>query len=583
MTTTVFNPTTGRYVTTVTAAAAKQVAQGSPKTVAGTKVPLSALSNNTTKVSISAQAQQMALGGLPMSLSEFASKLPLSNEALRQLPPIRLLLNSNLSELTVPTISAGVQTALQTLASDAGGKKIAAIQIGTGTTQTLDLTTLAAVPPNLLKIVANPLSVDLPAAPDTLITQLPAATLSKLKTLGQANKIVRATINGENPALNVQASSVSALGANILARLSNKITVEARPATLKGAWEDIRLLNNFSDVTLEVDNSIDPTSGFQASLPSGSVSLRYDQFVAGFGVASNIAAKSVPSSFGTTVQDRAGTATQGERQSALIFGSFNDGDEFDLAIAPPGGNVMHVKVGPLNVGEGASPKEQAAAFLSAVKATLAASPAFSEGAVTASMTGNKITFDWQVPAPADGSLVSFTKVTAGKSTGPLKIDLTDVPAHRAKALTNYAQVKSLSITDTSSEVINNSDELTQLTKNGFIKDVFFTDSNDLQLSSSAVKRSVSVLGRVAGLQFSLKESPKDLLSYGSFTREAAMKLKGGVSLKGSLSDFITAREGLKALAAAGRLQELTVTQEGIKKTVKNPTAYDLAIMASYFS
>ncbi|NDA46826.1 MAG: hypothetical protein EBY21_06030, partial [Alphaproteobacteria bacterium] len=125
---------------------------------------------------------------------------------------------SELSQLDSPPLQAAAKSNLLSLV-DAG--KIVSLRTASAKTAKMTLDSMQSVDAKFLNLYAGSIALDLPVSKENVAATIDPAILSKIKTLGQVNKITSLTFGGNSPALNLTAADVTALGPNLWARYSS--------------------------------------------------------------------------------------------------------------------------------------------------------------------------------------------------------------------------------------------------------------------------------------------------------------------------------------------------------------------------
>jgi hypothetical protein len=197
---------------------------------------------------------------------------------------------SELSQLDSPPMSATAKSNLLSLIDD---KKIVSLRTANAKTAAMSLAGMQGMDTKILSLYSGAIALDIPANKENVASSIDPAVLTKIKTLGQANKITSLTFGGSNPVLNLKAADVTALGPNLWARYSslNPMSINDNATNLTKAenWESLRQLNNFRELNIKMDAGIPAgLDGKPAALSSAAdltklnMGLSYDQFVSGY-------------------------------------------------------------------------------------------------------------------------------------------------------------------------------------------------------------------------------------------------------------------------------------------------------------
>jgi hypothetical protein len=404
------------------------------------------------------------------------------------------------------------------------------------------------------------------------------AVLTKIKTLGQANKITSLTFGGAAPVLNLTAADITALGPNLWARYPSidPLKIEDKPANLTNAthWESLRQLNNFRELNIKMDMGLPLDANGKpyalasaADLSKLNMGLSYDQFISGYGLLKSIKPSSGNIAFGDPTKLVPGSATLPEQQSVPMSGSLLNGAEFDLKLKLPAqSEPVTLHIGPLNIPAGTPIEDRLDIFKSAIASEIANKQEFTDNngpLVQVSRNLNQLVFSYSRTDFADAThpFTATIKQTGAAIEDTLtKItDVTDVPPASVQTLAAYSEVRTVSLKGTSDFVLSSYDKLNAYASSGYVKKITLTDVGDIKVSAILANKSVPLIEKMDGKKFSISDKPFAPTSYANFTTNAAAKLSSSVDLNGSFLDIISSLDGLAALSAAGKLRSLNVS------------------------
>ena len=481
--------------------------------------------------------------------------------------------SSELAQLSSPPLSSAAKTNLLTLV-DAG--KIVSFRTSTIKTEAMNLASIRNVDSKLLNLYAGSIALDIPA--HDVAATIDPAVLTKIKTLGQANKITSLTFGGATPVLNLTAADITALGPNLWARYPSidPLKIEDKPANLTNAthWESLRQLNNFRELNIKMDMGLPLDANGKpyalasaADLSKLNMGLSYDQFISGYGLLKSIKPSSGNIAFGDPTKLVPGSATLPEQQSVPMSGSLLNGAEFDLKLKLPAqSEPVTLHIGPLNIPAGTPIEDRLDIFKSAIASEIANKQEFTDNngpLVQVSRNLNQLVFSYSRTDFADAThpFTATIKQTGAAIEDTLtKItDVTDVPPASVQTLASYSEVRTVSLKGTANFVLSSYDKLNTYASSGYIKKITLTDVGDIKVSAILANKSVPLIEKMDGKKFSISDKPFAPTSYANFTTNAAAKLSSSVDLNGSFLDIISSLDGLAALSAAGKLRSLNVS------------------------
>ncbi len=655
---TIYNPTTGRYVTAqaVSSNAKKMTSPAALKSkVGGQAVPLTPTATSV-KVSLSSAAQAVLAGATKLKVGELLAKFQDPKYSPTDLSGVSLYLNNSFSELMPPAVSAQDYKKVLNLLTAEGGRKLmdvranndAPVKMDVATftqlqadladptlaqagaskiaetffttanlaskpitvsgnpadvvkwyvpgatagswTQvtdaslpnTLDATgtvskTLASLPTALssasqikvevhssalMDVVGN-FSVDLPMGSGGVADGVDPAILARFKQMVESNKATRVTIDGQSSPVTMSPDTISALGPKMVARYSGKVTVDANAQTMMNPanWENLRLLNNFRDVTINLNTGVPASKTVLSSLSQATSQITYGQFVGGFNLLGSTSVQNAPVALEPTTYDAAA-----KTQKVLFSGLFSNGDTLQISLAKSGGAQQSLAVGPLTLAQGASPEQQASALVDSINTALANNSDFA--GISVARSGNELTFAWSGAAPSQTPPIAFIRATRVTEGAPsFGVELTDVPPSAAQSLTNYPQIYGVNVKGASDQLFMNSDRLNGLISNGFVKTIQLTDSGNVRVGAGQALRSIPLLQKIGGGKIVIADYPTSASSYANFTNAAAASLAGGIRIVASPSDILGSLSGLTALARMGKISTLTLTGTNGRQTV----------------
>lgn len=583
MSVTVYNPTTGRYVTTLStsAGAKKQASTAALKSKAGGQAAPLTPSLNSVKVSLSSSAKALLSGTVRYKLSELVTRLDDPKFSPNDLAGVTLYLDSDLKEITdLPT--ATYAKLLNLLTAD-GGRKLMDVRAANDVPVKLDGATYAKIQGDtaaraLLDVTSN-LALDLATGSDGIVaSDMNADTLIRFKQLIESNKATKVTIDGQASPVTLTPDVVQSLGAKTLARYPGKITVDADADSMLSTnnWESLRVLNNYRDIGINMSAGV-PSSA-TTSLSQAMSKLSYQQFIGGFNLVNAVAVKPEPIALEPTTFDAA-TSTQ----KVLLSGLFMNGDSVQMSVMAPDGVQTSLSVGPLVMPKGASAEQQAAALKTALQAALAnaAKTNTSLSQLSVTRTGNELSFTYSGTVPTQSPLVSFVGSSRATEGNPsFGVELTAVPPSAVESLTAYSQVYGLNVKGSADQLINNSDKLNKLISNGFVKTVQLIDaktgeaivapSGQLPLTAAQAARSIPLLEKVGAGIITISDNKSSPTSYAKFTNAAANNLVGGLRIVGTATEIQNSLQGMSALARMGKIATLVmIGNNGRQTTIDN--------------
>ncbi|MEN9709995.1 MAG: hypothetical protein RIQ68_2403 [Pseudomonadota bacterium] len=585
MTVTIYNPTTGRYVTTLTTSAGsqKQASTAALKSKAGGQAAPLTPSVNAVKVSLSSTAKSVLAGTTRYKLSELVTRLDDPKFSPNDLAGVTLYLDSDLKEIT--DLPSATYNKLLNLLTAQGGRKLMDVRAANDVPVKLDGATYAKIQSNpaaraLLDVTSN-LSLDLATGSDGRVaSDMNAATLTRFKELIESNKATKVTIDGQTSPVTLTPDVVQSLGAKTLARYPGKITVDANADSMLTAdnWENLRVLNNYRDIAINLGLGVPSSKVPIASLSQAMSKLSYQQFIGGFNLVNAVTVKPAPIALEPSTYD-----STTKTQKVLFSGLFMNGDSVQMSVTAPNGVQTALSVGPLVMPKGASAEQQGAALLASLQTALtnAAKTNTSLSQISVTRTGNELSFTYSGSVPVQTPLVSFAgsnRATEGAPT--FGVELTNVPPSAVESLTNYSQVYGLNVKGSADQLINNSDKLNKLISNGFVKTVQLIDAKSgepivapggqFSLTAAQAARSIPLLEKVGAGIISISDNKSAPSSYASFTNAAANNLVGGLRIVGTATEIQNSLQGLSALARMGKIATLVMTgNNGRQTTIDN--------------
>ncbi len=583
MSVTVYNPTTGRYVTTLTtsAGAKKQVSTAALKSKPGGQAAPLTPSVNSVKVSLSTTAQALLAGTVRYKLSELVTRLDDPKYSPSDLAGVTLYLDGDMKEIT--DLPAATYGKLLNLLTAEGGRKLMDVRAANDAPVKLDAATYATIQNNpsaraLLDVTSN-LSLDFATGSDgTIASSMPVATLTRFKEFIESNKATKVTIDGQASPVTLTPDVVQKLGAKTLARYPGKITVDANADSILTAnnWENLRVLNNYRDIAINLDLGV--PSAQTTSLSQAMSKLTYQQFIGGFNLVNAVSVKPAPIALEPTTYD-----STSKTQKVRFSGLFMNGDSVQLSVMAPNGVQTALSVGPLVMPKGASAEQQGAALHTAIQTALtnAAKTNTSLSQISVARTGNDLSFTYSGTVPSQTPLVSFSgssRATEGNPT--FGVELTNVPPSSVESLTTYSQVYGLNVKGSADQLINNSDKLNKLISNGFVKTVQLIDAKtgdpvvapggQFSLTAAQASRSIQMLEKVGPGIITISDKKASPSSYANFTNAAANNLVGGLRIVGSATEIQNSLQGLSALARMGKIATLVmIGNNGRQTTIDN--------------
>lgn len=586
MSVTVYNPSTRKYVTTLStsAGAKKQASTAALKSKAGGQAAPLAPSVNSVKVSLSTTAQALLAGTVRYKLSELVTRLDDPKYSPNDLAGVTLYLDGDMKEIT--NLPAATYGKLLNLLTAQGGRKLMDVRGANDAPVKLDAATYATIHNNsaaraLLDVTSN-LSLDFATGSDgTIGSGMPNATLTRFKEFIESNKATKVTIDGQASPVTVTPDVVQYLGAKTLARYPGKITVDANADSMltSNNWENLRVLNNYRDIAINLDLGV--PSAQTTSLSQAMSKLTYQQFIGGFNLVNAVSVKPAPIALEPTTY-----VSASKTQKALFSGLFMNGDSVQMSVMAPNGVQTALSVGPLVMPKGASAEQQGAALHSAIQTALtnAAKTNTSLSQLSVARTGNELSFTYSGNVPSltpPQTLVSFSgssRATEGNPT--FGVELNNVPPSSVESLTAYSQVYGLNVKGSSDQLINNSDKLNKLISNGFVKTVQLIDaksgdpivapSGQFSLTAAQASRSIQMLEKVGPGIISISDKKSSPSSYANFTNAAANNLVGGLRIVGSATEIQNSLQGLSALARMGKIATLVmIGNNGRQTTIDN--------------
>ncbi len=581
MSVTVYNATTGKYVTTLTTSggAQKQASTAALKSKVGGQAAPQTPSVTSVKVSLSSAAKAVLAGTVRYKLSELVARLDDPKFSPNDLAGVTLYLDSDLKEVT--DLPSTTYNKLLTLLTAQGGRKLMDVRANNDAPVKLDAATYAKIQadPNaraLLDVTSN-LSLDFASGSDGKVASgMASATLARFKQLIESNQATKITIDGQVSPVTVTPDVVQSLGAKALARYPGKITIDANAESMLNAnnWEDLRVLNNYRDIGINLSLGV-PSSKLPITQLSDAMSkLSYQQFIGGFNLVNNINVKPAPIALEPTTYD-----SSSKTQKVLFSGLFLNGDSVQMSVMAPNGVQTALSVGPLSMPKGASAEQQGAALRDGIEAAIAnaAKTNASLSQMSVTRTGNELSFAYSGTVPT-GSLVSFagsSRATEGNPT--FGVELTDVPPSAVESLTSYAQVYGLNVKGTADQLIGNSDKVNKLISNGFVKSVKLIDAKSGQpivapggqfsLTAAQAARSIPLLEKVGPGIITISDKKSSPSSYANFTNAAANNLVGGLRIVGTATEIQNSLQGLSALARMGKIATLVMTGTNGRQTI----------------
>ena len=581
MSVTVYNPTTGRYVTTLSTSAGsqKQASTAALKSKAGGQAAPLTPSANSVKVSLSTTAKALLAGTARYKLSELVARLDDPKFSPSDLSGVTLYLDSDLKEIT--DLPSATYDKLLNLLTAQGGRKLMDVRAANDVPVKLDEETYTKIQSDpdaraLLDVTSN-LSLDLATGADGRVaSDMNAATITRFKQLIESNKATKVTIDGQASPVTLTPDVVQSLGAKTLARYPGKITVDANSDTMltSANWENMRVLNNYRDIAINLSLGVPSSKVPIASLSQAMSKLTYQQFIGGFNLVNTVAVKPAPIALEPTTYD----ATS-KTQKVLFSGLFMNGDSVQMSVMAPNGVQTALSVGPLVMPKGASAQQQGAALQTALQSALAnaAKTNTTLSQLSVARTGNELSFTYSGSVPTQTPLVSFVgsnRATEGAPT--FGVELTSVPPSAVESLTNYSQVYGLNVKGSSDQLINNSDKLNKLISNGFVKTVQLVDaktgelivapSGQLSLTAAQAARSIPLLEKVGAGIITISDNRSSPSSYANFTNAAANNLVGGLRIVGTATEIQNSLQGLSALARMGKIATLIMNGNNGRQT-----------------
>ena len=591
MSVTVYNPTTGRYVTTLTttAGAKKQASTAALKSKAGGQATPLTPSVNSVKVSLSTTAQALLAGTVRYKLSELVTRLDDPKYSPNDLAGVTLYLDGDMKEIT--NLPAATYGKLLNLLTAGGGRKLMDVRAANDAPVKLDAATYATIQNNpsaraLLDVTSN-LSLDFATGSDgTIGSGMPNATLTRFKEFIESNKATKVTIDGQASPVTLTPDVVQNLGAKTLARYPGKITVDANADSILNSnnWENLRVLNNYRDIAINLDLGVPSTQ--TTSLSQAMSKLTYQQFIGGFNLVNAVSVKPSPIALEPTTY-----VSANKTQKVLFSGLFMNGDSVQMSVMAPNGVQTALSVGPLVMPKGASAEQQGAALQTAIQTALtnAAKTNTSLSQISMARTGNELSFTYSGNVPSitppqttpQTPLVSFagsSRATEGNPT--FGVELTNVPPSSVESLTTYSQIYGLNVKGSADQLINNSDKLNNLISNGFVKTVQLIDaksgdpivapSGQFSLTAAQASRSIQMLEKVGPGIISISDKKSSPSSYANFTNAAANNLVEGLRIVGSATEIQNSLQGLSALARMGKIATLVmIGNNGRQTTIDN--------------
>jgi hypothetical protein len=547
----------------------------------------------------------------------------------------------------------------------------------------------------LLDVVGN-VTIDLPITKDSNGEERPVgqdmnpAIFARFRQMIDTNQASKTTIAGQSGPRTFTPDLVTQLGPKTLSCYAGDITIDATSESLLTPenWENLRVLNNYRSVAINLDMGVPSTRVPDENLSNAVSRLSYQQFIGGFSLFNSLSVKPspialVPSNYNSVTRT----------QNVQVSGLFLNGDTVQISLlSPKTGNMQDVNIGPISVSKGVSPEEQAKAFKGAFEAALKlpANSDLSGISIRRKDNSNELQLTWP-PTQPDGKpslatpvavrTISDSKLVAGtydarnrtqsiavtegfqsgdefnmtltnsdgvpvdlhigplaggadkgkqitdlvakiqsaadlkpalnvkaiavgdppsslalqwSNAGPAGIppisfsgsvraqqdaltfgaNLFNVPPSAVESLTSYPQVTGLEVSGTNDQILNNTDKLTKLISNGFIKSVGLVASGTGQLLLTAAQavRAIPILEKLipganaAGL-VSITDKRSAPSSYSNFTDAAASRLRGGIQLSGSASEISNALKGIGALTRTGKISSVTLTGANGSQTV----------------
>ena len=583
MSVTVYNPTIRKYVTTLStsAGAKKQASTAALKSKAGGQAAPLTPSANSVKVSLSTKAQALLAGTVRYKLSELVTRLDDPKYSPSDLAGVTLYLEGDMKEIT--DLPASTYGKLLNLLTAEGGRKLMDVRAANDAPVKLNAATYAKIQTNpaaraLLDVTSN-LSLDFATGSDgTVASSMPDATLTRFKEFIESNKATKVTIDGQASPVTLTPDVVQKLGAKTLARYPGKITVDANADSIltSNNWENLRVLNNYRDIAINLDLGVPSTQA--TSLSQAMSKLTYQQFIGGFNLVNTVSVKPAPIALEPAPFD-----STSNTQKVRFSGLFMSGDSVQMSVMAPNGVQTSLSVGPLVMPKGASAEQQGAALQVAIQTALtnAAKANASLSQISLARTGNELSFTYSGSMPSQTPLVSFSgssRATEGNPT--FGVELTNVPPSAVESLTAYSQVYGLNVKGSADQLINNSDKLNKLISNGFVKTVQLIDaktgdlivapSGQFSLTAAQASRSIPMLEKVGPGIISISDKKSSPSSYANFTNAAANNLVGGLRIVGSATEIQNSLQGLSALARMGKIATLVmIGNNGRQTTIDN--------------
>ncbi len=508
--------------------------------------PSASFYQSTTRVTISTAAQTKLASGVRTSLKDV-----LNAPVGATLPDSTVELTSGFASLSV--LTAADQTKLTGLIStNSYNDKIKSFRLPTGSAAKLDLSAAQAIAPALLSRVDGNFSLEL--QPSEIRNSANALTLAKIRS-AVGSRLNTFSIPGEETSFSATAASISALGPTVWAKYKGSLTVSDSIATVrqKETWNDLRVLNNFRNFSLNVPDGIPEQTSSTQSLSDFDLSLDYSSFISGYSLLKGINRQRLDANFTAIDQD-------GSLQSISLTGKLRNRDQFRMTLNKADGTPVTMTLSPLAITPAARTEDRIKILTTAIQEALKKDGTFT--GVTVSSTNNKISISTAESVFSTAKAMSISLAEAGENDTTNFVDVTDVPIYGLPGLSNLPEIRSIAVKTSVDGLRSNWDSLVSFNAKTPLARINVDGSGDLILTSQEVKKYLPIIEKIAGRQIIVKDAPFAISTYSNFSEAAATKLATSVDLRGTVAEFMSGAAGIAALSNKGKLRSITLTDAG---------------------
>lgn len=565
--------TATKAVTSVARAAAKVYSKPGSQVA-----PTSGFYQSATKVTVSTQAQKLASGvrtSIDTVLTKPASSLPSATVYLE-----RTVTAGNAAvKLTgfdvLNGLSANELTTLKQAASTSTnyGDSILSLRIPAGASTKLDMATAARIGGILLGKLDGSFSFEVANA--DLSDSAKASVLRDVRnTIGR--RLSSLTFADGATSASLQAAAVSNLGPDAWAKYSGTLTVNdsVENITAKAGWNDLRVLNNLRNYTLNVPDGIPAGTTPADDLSKFDFALDYQSFVSGYSLLKTINRQAAQVTFAPDLQNNSASV-----QSFGVTGKLLNRDHFSVSLTYAGA-AMTLPLSPLTIPPSARTEDRVKILAAAIQDAINAKPALQ--GVTVSRSGNSISLS--SPSADFSGQIGVNLIEAGENDTASFVDVKDVPIYGLSGLKNLPEIRSISVATNFDSLRANWDSMSAFNALKPLDHINVAGSGDLTLTAQELKKYAPIIEKIDGRQFRITDAPFAISTYATLTANGAEKLAIGVDLTGSVADFAKAAAGIAALSNAGKLRSITLTDAASSViSLDSKTAISLADSLSTLS